>query len=129
MSGPPGGAIEDPRAPTTYVGDVDGGAPRRRYRRLESTHHLCWRRRWQAPWEALSETRECPPPISEMSMAGPIGGADEDTGAPITYVRDVDGGPLGGADGDPGVPTTYVGGVDGSPLGKSGLHPWSKVVL
>jgi hypothetical protein len=38
-------------------------------------------------------------------------------------------GPLGDADGDLGAPTTYVGDVHGGPLGKSGLHPWSKVVL
>jgi hypothetical protein len=63
-------------------------------------------------------------------MAGPLGGADGDPGAPTTYVRDVNGGPpLGDADGDLGAPTTYVGDVHGGPLGKSGLHPWSKVVL
>jgi hypothetical protein len=39
------------------------------------------------------ETWECPPPISEMWMAGPLGGVDGDPGVPTTYVGDVDGGP------------------------------------
>jgi hypothetical protein len=30
MVSPLGGAIEDPGVPTTYVGDVNGGPPRRR---------------------------------------------------------------------------------------------------
>jgi hypothetical protein len=41
------------------------------------------------------ETREHPPSMSEMLMAAPLGGADGDLGAPITYVRDVDGRPPG----------------------------------
>jgi hypothetical protein len=45
------------------------------------------------PWEALTETRERPPPMSETSMVGPLGGADGDPGAPTTYVRDIDSGP------------------------------------
>jgi hypothetical protein len=71
MSGPLGGAIEDPRAPTTYVGDVDGGPlggtigdsrvpttyvgdvdgrpPGKRCQRLGSAHHLYQRCRWRAP--------------------------------------------------------------------------------
>jgi hypothetical protein len=92
---PLGGANGDPRAPTTYVRDVDGGLPRRHSWRLGSTHHLCQRHRWQAPWKALMETREHPPSMSEMLMAAPLGGADGDLGAPITYVRDVDGRPPG----------------------------------
>jgi hypothetical protein len=39
------------------------------------------------------ETRECPPPMLETSMTGPLGGADEDPGAPTTHVGDIDGGP------------------------------------
>jgi hypothetical protein len=31
--------------------------------------------------------------MSEMSMVGPLGGTVENSGAPTTYVRDVDGGP------------------------------------
>jgi hypothetical protein len=46
--------------------------------------------------------------MSERSMAGPLGSAIGDPGAPTTYVRDVDGGPLGGTVGDTGAPTTYV---------------------
>jgi hypothetical protein len=49
-----------------------------------------------ADLEALTKTRECPPPMSKTSMMGPLGGADENPGAPTTYVEDVDGRPLGG---------------------------------
>jgi hypothetical protein len=55
--------------------------------------------------------------MSEISMAGPLGGADEDPGTPTAYVRDVDGQTLGGAIEDPGASTTYVEDVDGRPLG------------
>jgi hypothetical protein len=58
------------------------------------------------------KTRKCPPPMSETSMVGPLGGSDEDLGVPTTYVKDVDGAPLGGADEDLGAPTTYVGDID-----------------
>jgi hypothetical protein len=112
MVGSLGGTDEDPRAPTTYVGDVDGQPPRRCYRRPGCAHHLCQRRQWGAPWEALMKTRKCPPPMSETSMVGPLGGSDEDLGVPTTYVKDVDGAPLGGADEDLGAPTTYVGDID-----------------
>jgi hypothetical protein len=67
------------------------------------------------------ETEERPPPMSETLMVVPLGGADGDSGAPTTYVRDVDGGTLGGTDGDPGASTTYVGGVDGGP-------PWEALM-
>jgi hypothetical protein len=70
MVGPFGGTDGDLGAPTTTVGDVDGGPPRRRYRRPES-----------------------PPPMSEMSMAGSLGGADGDLGAATTYDEDVNGRP------------------------------------
>jgi hypothetical protein len=47
---PLGGADGDPGAPTTYVGDVDGGPP----------------------WEVLElEIRESPSPMSETSMTAP----------------------------------------------------------
>jgi hypothetical protein len=91
----PRGAVRDPRASTTYVSNVDGGPPGRRCRRLKNAHHLCQRRQWWAPWEVLSETRECPPPMSKTSIAGPLGGAVGDPGAPTTYVKDFDGGPPG----------------------------------
>jgi hypothetical protein len=93
--GPLGDTDGDPKPPTTYVGDVDGGPPGRRGRRPRSAHHICQRCRWWAPWEALAKTRECPPPMSEASIVGPLGGTDRDLGASTTYVRDVDGGPLG----------------------------------
>jgi hypothetical protein len=47
------------------------------------------------PLEALTETRERPPPKSETSMAGPLGGCDRDPRVPTTYVGDVYGGPPG----------------------------------
>jgi hypothetical protein len=83
------------------------------------------------------ETRERPPPMSETSMAGPLGGVDGDRGAPTTYVRDIDDSPppwevlmetrehpppmsetsmaipLRGTIRDFGVPTTYVRDLDG----------------
>jgi hypothetical protein len=43
--------------------------------------------------------------MSEMSMAGPLGGTDGDSEASTTYVGDVDDGPLGGVVEDPGAPT------------------------
>jgi hypothetical protein len=43
MVGPLGGVDEALGAPTSYVGDVDGGPPGRRYRRPESVYHLCQR--------------------------------------------------------------------------------------
>jgi hypothetical protein len=84
MVAPLGGADGDSGAHTTYVSDVDGGAPRealtetrehpppmskismagspeRRWRRPESAYHLCRRRRWLAPWEAVSVVWEHPP--------------------------------------------------------------------
>jgi hypothetical protein len=115
MTGALEGADGDPGAPSTYVVDVDGWPPGRHCRRLGSTHHLCRRCLWWAPWVALSETRERPPPMSETSMVPPLGGIDGDPEVPTTYVRDVDGGPLGGAVRDTGSPTTYVKDVDGGP--------------
>jgi hypothetical protein len=53
------------------------------------------KRAWWAPWEAVSEIRECPPPIFKTSMAVPLGGIDRDPGAPTTYLEDVDGRPHG----------------------------------
>jgi hypothetical protein len=47
---------------------------------------------WWAPLEVLLETRKCPPPMSKTSMAAPLRGAVRDSGAPTTYVEDVDGG-------------------------------------
>jgi hypothetical protein len=47
------------------------------------------------PLEGVDGDPERPPPMSEMLMAAPLGGADGDLGAPITYVRDVDGRPPG----------------------------------
>jgi hypothetical protein len=40
----------------------------------------------------MSEVRECPPPMLETSMGGPLGGDARDLGAPTTYAEDVDGG-------------------------------------
>jgi hypothetical protein len=116
MTGPVGGADEDPGPPTAYVRDVNGGplggggggpraltintkkfnggSPGRWCRRSESTHNQSKKCRWRPPWEAVTETQERPPPLSETSMAGPMGGADGDSGAPTTYVGDIDGGPL-----------------------------------
>jgi hypothetical protein len=39
------------------------------------------------------EIRERPPPLSEMSMAGPLGGNAGRSGAPTTCVKDMNGGP------------------------------------
>jgi hypothetical protein len=39
------------------------------------------------------EIRERPPPLSEMSMAGPLGGNTGRSGAPTTCVKDMNGGP------------------------------------
>jgi hypothetical protein len=138
--GPSGRRCRRPGAPITYVGDIDGGPPRRRCRRPGSARHLCQRHRWWAPWEALSETRERPPPMSKTSMAVLLGGAIGDLGLPppmsetsmeaprevSTEIRERPppmletsmAGPLGGTDEDPGVPTTYVGDVYGGPLGR-----------
>jgi hypothetical protein len=41
---PPGVHYGDPRAPTTYVGDVDGSSPGRHCLRSRSANHLYWRR-------------------------------------------------------------------------------------
>jgi hypothetical protein len=117
MVGPLGSIVRDSGVPTTYVEDVDSGAPGRRCRRPRSAHHLCQRLRWRAPREALSETRERPPSMSETSMGG-LGGVVGDSRAPTTYVRDVDGGPLGGDVRDPRAATTYIRDVDGGPHGK-----------
>jgi hypothetical protein len=62
------------------------------------------------------KTRKCPPPMSETSMADPLGGADEDLRASTTHVEDIDDGPPGGTDEDLRAPTTYVEDVDGGPL-------------
>jgi hypothetical protein len=70
MVGPLGSIVGDSGVPTIYVEDVDSEAPGRRCRRPRSAHHLCQRLRWRAPREALSETRERPPSMSETSMGG-----------------------------------------------------------
>jgi hypothetical protein len=96
--GPLGGVAEYSRVPTTYVKDDDGRTPGRRCQIFRSAHHLCQRRRWRGPWEAMPEIRERPPPMSKISIAGPLGGDAGDPVAPSTYVEDVDGeppGPLG----------------------------------
>jgi hypothetical protein len=103
MTGPLGGAVGDPGAPTTYVGDVDDGALERRCRRLGSAHHLCRRRRWWAP----------------------LRGTVKDPGAPTTYVGDVDRGPPGRRCQRPGVPPTYVRDVDGGAPGRRCRRPKS----
>jgi hypothetical protein len=61
------------------------------------------------------ETRERPPPMSEKSMACPLGGTDGDPRVPTPMLETSMMGLLGGADGDPGAPTTYVGDIDGGP--------------
>jgi hypothetical protein len=83
----------------------------------------------------MTEVRERPPSILKTSKASSLGGDDKGTGAPTTYLEDVDGspreampktrerpppilktsmaGPLGGIAGDPGAPTTYLEDVDG----------------
>jgi hypothetical protein len=93
IAGPVGGVVGDPKAPTTYVGDVDGGPPRRPYWRPESAHYLCRRHGWRAPREALSETQELPPPMSEMWIVDPWEALSETREHPPTYVGNVDGGP------------------------------------
>jgi hypothetical protein len=49
------------------------------------------------PWEVLPAGQERSPPMSEMSMAPPLGGTVGDPGAPTTYVGDVDSGPPWGS--------------------------------
>jgi hypothetical protein len=92
MAGPLGGTVGDPVVPTTYVRDVDSGAPGRHCRRPKSATTY----------------------VGDVD-GGPLGGAIGDLGASTTYVRDINGAPLGGAVRDLGVPTTYVGDVDGGP--------------
>jgi hypothetical protein len=41
------------------------------------------------------EVQERAPPISKTSMAGTLGGDARGSGAPTTYLEDVDGEPLG----------------------------------
>jgi hypothetical protein len=41
-------------------------------------------------------------------MVGPLGGVDRDSGAPTTYLEDVDDGPLGGDARYSRAPTTYL---------------------
>jgi hypothetical protein len=41
------------------------------------------------------KTQERPLPMSDMSLVGPLGGADKDPRVPIAYVKDVDDGPPG----------------------------------
>jgi hypothetical protein len=69
----------------------------------------------EAPWEVVPQVRERPPPLSETSMAGPLGGDAENLRAPTIIVGDVDGDPLGGDAGSPRAPTTIVRDVDGGP--------------
>jgi hypothetical protein len=74
------------------------------------------------PWEALTETQEHPPPMSEASIAGPWEALTETRERPPPMSETLMVGPLGGADGDPGAPTTYVGDIDGGP-------PWASVPI
>jgi hypothetical protein len=71
---PLGGVVEDPGAPTTYVGDVDGGSPRRRSQRAKNAHHLCRRRRWRAPWEVRT-------PVVHRCVVTCIGSIDRSNSA------------------------------------------------
>jgi hypothetical protein len=72
------------------------------------------KRAWRAPWEAMLEIREHPPPISKTLMASSLGGGVGSPGVPTTFLEDVDGAPpLGGDDGDPGAFTTFLKDVDG----------------
>jgi hypothetical protein len=119
MAAPLGGIDGDTGVPTTYIGDVDGGPLGRRCLRPGTAHHLCRRCRWWPPCEVLTETWEHPPPMSEMSMVGPLGGADGDPGAPPPISETSMADPLGGTDGAPRAPTSYLEDVD---VGPPGMH-------
>jgi hypothetical protein len=65
-------------APTTYLDDVNGGAPSARRR----AHHQRKEYRQWASWEAVPEIRERSPSALKTSMTAPLGGDVEDPGAP-----------------------------------------------
>jgi hypothetical protein len=65
-----------------------------------------------APWEAMPEVLEHPPPFLNTSMARPLRGDAGGLGAPTTSLEDVDGGLLGGDAGGPEVPPIYLDDVD-----------------
>jgi hypothetical protein len=44
----------------------------------------------------MTEVQERPPPFSNASMAGSLGGNVRGLKAPTTYLEDIDGGPLWG---------------------------------
>jgi hypothetical protein len=72
-----------------------------------------------APWEAVSEPRERPPSIQEMSTVGPLGGDTGDLGVPtIDAKKPRWWPPLGGDAGDSGVPTINARNVDGGSPGR-----------
>jgi hypothetical protein len=62
------------------------------------------------------EIRERPPPMSETSMADPLGGTVGDPRAPPPMSETSMVGPLGGAVIYPGSHTTYVRDIYGGPL-------------
>jgi hypothetical protein len=69
------------------------------------------------PWEELTETREHPPPMSETSMVGPLGGDTEGPGVLTSMQKVPMTGPLGGSAGGPRVLTIKAKNVDGGPHG------------
>jgi hypothetical protein len=69
--GPLGGGVGGLVAPAINAKNIDGGSRGRRCQRSVSAHQATQRRRWRAPWEAVSEVSELPPLISETSMVGP----------------------------------------------------------
>jgi hypothetical protein len=95
MTGPLGGGVGDPRAPTINAKNVNDDPPRRRSWGSGSTHHQNKRRRRWAPWVVVPTIRERPPSMLNTSMADPQGGAAEDSGAPTTNAKNVNGWPRG----------------------------------
>jgi hypothetical protein len=73
MVGPLGGDAGRMGESTTNLEDFDGRPCGRQCRMPESAHHQSHRCRWWAPWEAMSEAQEHPPPMSKTSMASPLG--------------------------------------------------------
>jgi hypothetical protein len=70
-AGPLGGGVGGLVAAAINAKNIDGGSRGRRCQRSVSAHQATQRRRWRAPWEAVSEVSELPPLISEASMVGP----------------------------------------------------------
>jgi hypothetical protein len=80
--GPLGGIDGDPRAPTINGRNVDVGPPWEVVSEIRE-HPPSTLRNVDGgpPWEAVTEIRERSPSMQEMSTAGPLGGANRDSGA------------------------------------------------